>query len=505
MSSTNFSLANPLAVLLDKKPEDFRRMDCLDVIKKKNIERITFHYTALDGRLKELKLPVSDLAQAERVLAQGERVDGSSLFKGIVEPGLSDLYVVPEYKTAFLNPFDEKSLDFICRYLNKDGQRAPFAPDNILQRAYQLFQRNSGLTFHSMGELEFFLVFDEEKTLFPMEEQRGYHESSPFLKGGPILNEMGKYLAQITGAVKYAHSEVGSIETLESELDEINEKRAEQMEIEFLPRPATEMADFLVLARWLVRNVAYRHGCLATFAPKIKNSAAGNGLHVHLELKKDGENVMLEKDQKLSEQALRLIGGLCAYGDSLTAFGNTVASSYFRLVPEQEAPTQIYWSDLDRNALIRVPLAWSGIKNIAKVINPGDESEARIPPAGQTVEFRCPDGSAWPHFLLAGIIMSADWSMKNDESLDIVQKHYSVKGKMGNDEKLESFPSLPKSCSESSQILSRKRKMFEKEGVFPSSVIDYVVDNLKKEEVIMVDHDRTRNLQKLMHKDLHKH
>ncbi|MCU0663297.1 MAG: glutamine synthetase beta-grasp domain-containing protein, partial [Myxococcota bacterium] len=114
-------LANPLALLLDKPREEFTRADLLEVVSKKGIERFTFHYTGLDGQLKELKLPVNDLEQAERVLASGERVDGSSLFKGMVDASLSDLYVVPSYKTAFISPFDSRSLDFICRFLDRDG------------------------------------------------------------------------------------------------------------------------------------------------------------------------------------------------------------------------------------------------------------------------------------------------------------------------------------------------------------------------------------------------
>jgi len=106
----NFALANPLTLLLDKDRRDFTRADMLKVVKEKGIERLTFHYTSLDGKLRELKLPVSDHSQAERILASGERVDGSSLFPGLVDPASSDLYVVPSYATAFLSPFDSSSL-----------------------------------------------------------------------------------------------------------------------------------------------------------------------------------------------------------------------------------------------------------------------------------------------------------------------------------------------------------------------------------------------------------
>src|SRR4030042_1791483 len=141
---TYFALSNPLSVLLDKDPQDFRRADLLRILREKNIERITFHYTALDGKLKELKLPAVDIEQAECLLAEGERADGSSLFRGMVDMGLSDVYVVPVYKTAFLNPFDDRSLAFVCRYLTKDGEPAPFALDNILARAAGLLRGGTG-------------------------------------------------------------------------------------------------------------------------------------------------------------------------------------------------------------------------------------------------------------------------------------------------------------------------------------------------------------------------
>ena len=267
--STHYTLKNPISLIVDKPRKDLTREDLLKVIEVKKIERITFHYTALDGKLKELKLPIANRYQAARILTDGERVDGSSLFKGMVDVSLSDLYVVPVYKTAFLSPFDPGSLDFICRYIMEDGNLAPFTLDNILHNAYQLFRKNTGLEFHAMGELEFFLLSEPTSRIFQGAKQRGYHSAAPFVKTGQILNEMMHHIAQITGAVKYAHSEVGYVESVRSDLDEIKGKQAEQLEIEFIPKPIEETGDHLVLARWLIRNIAYKYGCVATFAPKL--------------------------------------------------------------------------------------------------------------------------------------------------------------------------------------------------------------------------------------------
>ena len=134
------ALANPLCLLLDKERQDFTRADMLQVIRKRKIERLSFHYTSVDGKLRELKLPFSDFVQAERILASGERVDGSSLFAGLVDAAASDLYVVPSYRTAFLSPFDPYSLNFICRFLDRDGKLAAFTPDNILAITHERFK-----------------------------------------------------------------------------------------------------------------------------------------------------------------------------------------------------------------------------------------------------------------------------------------------------------------------------------------------------------------------------
>jgi glutamine synthetase len=514
MSATHsYALTNPISLIVDKPREEFTREDLVRVIETQQIERITFHYTALDGKYKELNIPIADRYQAERILADGERVDGSSLFKGIVDTELSDLYVVPVYKTAFLNPFDEKSLHLTCRYLTRDGVLAPFAPDSILHRAAELFRSSTGCELYALGELEFFLIMDNLTSIYPPSKQRGYHASGPFLKTGQVLNEMVRYLTQITGAIKYAHSEVGCIEKVRSDLEEIKGKTAEQLEIEFLPTPLEDTADNLVLARWLIRNVAYRHGCVATFAPKVEEGVAGNGMHIHMEVMKHGRNRMVDDDGKLSLEAKEVIGGLCTYADSLTAFGNTVSSAYLRLVPNQEAPTRVCWSDMNRSAMIRVPLGWSNVDNLAGPLNPQQKTGFREVEGRQTVELRTPDGSAIVHLLLAGIAMAAQWGMTHAESLEIAKKLYVRGNIFENKELLNSLTALPKSCVESARLLQEKRECYERDGIFPPSVIDYVTKLLKAESdecmnqrlVDMPADDRLHETRKIMHKDLHRH
>ena len=508
----NYVLSNPLCLLLDKPKEDFNREDLLRVIEEKQIERITFHYTALDGKMKELKIPIPGKINAEIVLTEGERADGSSLFKGLIDTRLSDLYIVPVFKSAFLNPFYTGSLDFVCRYINGNGEPVPYAPDNILGNAQKLLKKNTGHDLHALGELEFYLFYQNDVKMYLPQRQNAYHISAPFSKTGKVAAEMLKTLTQIVGAVKYAHNEVGYIDSIHTDQKELDGKTGEQIEIELLATPVDECADNIILAKWLIRNIAYRNGMLATFAPKIESGDAGNGMHVHMKLFKNGKNIMVDSEGVLTENARRLIGGLCRYSSTLTAFGNTCSSSYLRLVPDQEAPTRICWSDSNRSSMIRVPLGWSKTKNLASYVNPGIKFDPLDIESMQTVEIRTPDGSANAHLLLAGLTLAADWGLTNDKSLELAKKLY-VQGNIFKDKTLlEGLPVLPSTCSASADILQLKRSEYEKENIFTPSIIDYTISCLKAEKdkdlnkklSKLKGHAKKKFINKLVQKDLHK-
>ena len=510
---TTLRLANPLSVLLEKNPEDFTRADLKRAVQACGIERLTFHYAGLDGQLKELKLPFSSLGEADRILAAGERVDGSSLFKGLVDASVSDLYVVPSYRTAFRSPFDERSLDFVCRFLDRDGNLAPFPPDNVLALAHRHFQERTGYQLHALGELEFFLLGPGGVEDFAPPSQGGYHASSPFFQSGPILDEIVRYLQQITGAVKYAHAEVGFIDSVRSDRPMLARRRGEQHEIEFLTRPIEEMGDHVTLARWIIRNVARRHGMLATFTPKLEEGVAGNGFHVHMELVRDGVNQMVQADGELSEPALRLIGGLARYAPTLSAFGNTVASSFLRLVPNQEAPTRICWSHSNRSSMIRVPLGWTRNPDLARVVNPREPGHYEDKRGRQTVELRSPDGSAQTYLLLAGLTTAAEWGLTSPESLELAART-RVEGNIFEDRALlERLEPLPVSCVACSRLLAEQRSRYEEFGVFPPSLIDYCIGLLARENDGTLNLDLSRMpaeerltaTRQVMHKDLHRH
>lgn len=512
-SNKNFALANPISLITGKERSELTREDLIKVIIEKQIERITFHYTGIDGKIKELRLPIANKKQAELILAEGERCDGSSLFKGIVDVDFSDLYIVPQYRTAFLNPFDSGSLDFTCRFFTRDGDLAPFAPDNILHNANEMLKKNTGLDLYALGELEFYLIGSVDNMTYPLPKQQGYHATAPFSKTGDILNEMLKHLTQITNAVKYAHNEVGSLEKVESDYAELRGKMAEQVEIEFLPSPIEDMADYLVIASWIIRNVAYKNNFVATFFPKIEPGHAGNGLHIHIALMKDGKNIMTSADGNLSKEAKLLIGGLCHYAPSLTAFGNMVSASYLRLVPNQEAPTKVCWSDSNRSSLIRVPLAWTRDENLAKKINPQQKEDFNKDDSRQTIELRSPDGSANAHLLLAGIALAVDWGLMNEKAATDITEHSHITGKLSASSYYNELSEMATSCAESSEKLLQHRALFERGNIFPPQVLTYFAKLLQSENdrylnnrlLALPTEDQLVESRRIMHRDIHRH
>jgi len=511
--TSDYPLHNPLSRLLDKSREEFTRADLLEVVAKKGIERFTFHYTALDGHLKELRLPFADAKKAERILAAGERVDGSNLLRGLIDPSISDLYVVPSYRTAFVNPFDERSLDFVCRFLDRHGNLAKLPPDNILAHAHQRFHEKTGLALHALAELEFYLVSEGGPAYFTRSAQSGYHAASPFVKGGDIVTEMVRHIQQLTGAVKYAHAEVGYIDSVRSDRPMLAGRRAEQHEIEFETRPIEDMGDYIALAKWVIRNVAHRHGMMATFVPKLEEGVAGNGFHVHLELLRNGSNIMSRPDGKLSDDALKLIGGIVRYAATLSAFGNTEAAAFLRLVPNQEAPTRICWGHANRSVLIRVPLGWSEEAHLAKIVNPTDEVAYHDERGRQTVEFRSPDGSALFHLLFAGLVTAAEHGLSAPGMLELAAETQVDGNIFDSPELLARLEPLPGSCVACARLLQERRAMYEDSGVFPPSVIDYAVKLLTKENdehlnqslARMPAEERLTATRQIMHRDIHRH
>lgn len=482
---------HPLVQFLQKSPREFTKEDIIRYVVENNIEMINFRYPGADGRLKTLNFIINDLDYLDTILSCGERVDGSSLFP-YIEAGASDLYVLPRYRTAFLNPFSEiPAVDILCSFYTKDGTPLEMSPEYVMRRAHEELKRVTGLEYEVMGELEYYVV-DYLDDLFLASDQRGYHESTPFNKGAELRAKAMKYIASTGGQIKYGHSEVGNFTT--------EDQMYEQNEIEFLPVPMEEAADQLMIAKWILRTLAYQYGVDLTFAPKITVGKAGSGLHIHTRLMKDGKNAMVT-DGRLNDNALRAIAGYLDLAPSLTAFGNTNPTSYFRLVPHQEAPTNICWGDRNRSVLVRVPLGWTtGAANMLCDANPLEKPEERDYSAKQTVEFRCPDGSADVYLLIAGLAVAARHGFEMENGLQYARDRYVDVNIFDDANKavLDRLSQLPASCAESADCLERQRAIFERHGVFSPRLIDGTIAMLRGYEDRTLRQDLSDDKEQIM-------
>jgi glutamine synthetase len=184
---------------------------------------------------------------------------------------------------------------------------------------------------------------------------------------------------------------------------------------------------------------------------------------------------------KLSNVAKKMIAGILDLSKSLTAFGNTIPTSYLRLVPHQEAPTNICWGDRNRSVLIRVPLGWNGATNMIRDANPSDHTEFQDLPSKQTVELRSPDGSADIYKLFAGLVIATEHGLEMEDSLKKAEERYVDYNIFQNQPKtkMKVLESLPASCWESAECLLAQRDFYEKDGVFPAGVIENISSKLK--------------------------
>lgn len=504
----------PLVRRLGKLPGDWRRCDLLEYCLAHRVHVVNLRYPSIDGKLKELRLPVNNRSYLDRILVAGERVDGSNLFPGLLNPAASDLYVVPVYRWAFLNPWAEDELDIVCRFADRHGQPCASTPDNLLTHLASQLTERTGFELQALAELEFYLILDRTDDRFTGRFQRNYQQSAPYLHGRHLANEILRLVSEVTGLVKYCHSEVGYIDRLGSRDPELDGKRVEQYELEFDLMPIQDLACWTAVARWLIRVVADLYGQSATFVPKLDEDMAGSGLHIHLALYREGRNAMHGLEEGLSEDALRLIGGLLRHAESLTAFGNTVAASYLRLVPNQEAPTRVCWGRHNRSGLIRVPLAFDFEQRIDQAFNP-EEDGAYPQQEGlrrPTVELRSPDGSAFTYLLLAAILVCVADGLSRDDSAALARQ-LRIEGEVFQQPKLlEQLAALPAHAVEAASILRQDRSVFEEHG-FPAQLIDIVIEKLEDEDDDQLSEklqelpaaERLKRSRMLMHKDVHKH
>jgi glutamine synthetase len=410
-----------------------------------------------DGRLKTLSFAAADRDRVLEVLEFGERVDGSSLFS-FIEPGRSDIYIVPRVSRAFMNPFASvPTLNVLCDYLDETGKPLDVAPRNVLAKAERKLKDDAGVALKGLAELEYYVVAKQDNAA-PFEglPDRNYHDSAPFARFEALRNETLVVLTEAGISTKYAHGEVGRIFGKDGSF-------VEQHEVEFAVQSLADMADNVAVAKWVLRNLCVNHGVSVTFVPKVSLEHAGTGMHVHLCALKSGRNVVAGADGGLSDEAKMMIGGILRFAPSLGAFGNPTPVSYLRFIARKESPMHICWASRNRLALVRIPLWWSFKKG-------------KVDSLRETFEYRAPDAFANAYLLFAGLVLAADYGLSNGREMLKEAEELHIEAGSGEQKKLEVLPCC---CSESANNLEKDRGLYEVDGVFPKRLIDKTMEKLR--------------------------
>ena len=374
--------------------------EVIALCREKDVAAIDLRFVDFLGTWQHFTIPVKHLD--EDVFEEGLGFDGSSIrgWKAINE---SDMLVVPQPETAVLDPFTElNTLGLICN-VQDPITRADYSrdPRNIARKAVN-YLTSTGIadTAYVGPEAEFFIfdsvrfdqqshesyyhvdsvegqwnrgLDDAENRGYKLRHKEGYFPVPPADQMMDLRNEMMQRMIESGLEVECQHHEVGT---------------AGQSEIDLRFLPLVEMGDALMLYKYIVKNVATRHGKTATFMPKPLFGDNGTGMHTHMSLWKGSQPLFAGNGYAgLSDLALLAIGGLLKHAGAVLAFTNPTTNSFKRLVPGYEAPVNLSYSARNRSAACRIPMYSTN-------------------PLSKRVEFRCPDPSCNPYLAFSAMLLA---------------------------------------------------------------------------------------------------
>jgi glutamine synthetase len=348
-------------------PKDDPKARILERVEREKVKFMRLQFTDILGVIKNVEVPDR---QFEEALEGRIMFDGSSI-EGFVRIEESDMYLKPDLATFQVFPWtygaSERVARIICDIANPDG--SPFAgcPRSLLKRVIAEAGER-GFSMRAGPEAEFFL-FQRRQNGEPTTETHdsgGYFDLTPVDLGEDVRREIILALEQMGFHVEAAHHEVAP----------------GQHEIDFRHDDALITADNVSTFRFVVKNVATRHGLHATFMPKPVFGINVSGMHTHQSLMSKNRNAFHDDGAQwgLSRTCLYYIGGLLRHAKGFCAITNPLVNSYKRLVPGYEAPTAIAWSERNRSPLVRVPASRG---------------------ANTRIELRMPDPSCNPYLALA--------------------------------------------------------------------------------------------------------
>ncbi len=439
--------------------------DVLKLVHESEARFVDYRFTDILGKEHHVTVPVS--AFDEEVFERGHAFDGSSIagWKGIQA---SDMLLVPDPETAYVDPFyEEPTVVITCDVVEPaDGKGYDRDPRSIAKRA-EAYLKSTGLgdTVYFGPEPEFF-IFDSVEWSVDMSgcsvkiqsgeaswEGTGHR---PRVKGGYFPVPPVDSLHDIRSAMVLALESIG----VPVEVHHHEVANAGQCEIGTKFNTLTRRADWTQALKYVVHNVAHQYGKTATFMPKPIVGDNGSGMHVHQSIWKAGQNLFAGNGYAgLSEFALYYIGGIIKHARALNAITNPGTNSYKRLVPHFEAPTKLAYSARNRSASIRIPY----------VANP----------KARRIEARFPDPLANPYLAFAALMMAGLDGVQNkihpgdpaDKNLYDLPPEEDAK-----------IPTVCHSLDQALAALDADREFLTRGGVFSNDFIDAYIE-LKNEEV----------------------
>ncbi len=448
--------------------------EVLALCREKNVEVVDLRFMDFPGLWQHFSVPVSVLS--ESTFEDGFGFDGSSLrgWKSISE---SDMIVIPEPATAMIDPFMKATtLVMICNVLDPIT-REDYArdPRNVAKKA-ESYLRSTGIAdiAYFGPEAEFF-IFDDIR--YDQTTNAGYYfidsnegawnsgrVENPNLGYKPRKKE-GYFPVPPTDSLQDIRSEmmlalIAAGIDVEAQHHEV--ATGGQSEIDMRFDRLMPMADKVLLYKYIVKNVALKHGKTVTFMPKPLYDDNGSGMHIHISLWNGNEPLFAGDGYSgLSDMAIHAIGGILKHAGSLLAFTNPTTNSFKRLVPGFEAPVRLAYSSRNRSAAIRIPIYSNS-------------------PGAKRVEFRCPDPSCNPYLAFSAILMAV---------LDGIQNRIDPGEPLDKDiydlppEELADVPQTPGSLAAALDALEVDHEYLLRGDVFTDDVVHTWIDYKRKNEV----------------------
>ena len=448
----------------------------LSLIKEYDIKWVDLRFTDTKGKEQHVSIPVGEIN--DEFFDFGKMFDGSSIagWKGINE---SDMILMPDDSTAIIDPFTESAtLNPRCDIVEPSTMQGyERDPRSVAKRAEEYLKSTGVADTAFFGPEPEFFVFDDVKwsvdisgASYEVNSEEAAWSSNDKFEGGNIGHRpkvKGGYFpvppVDSLHDLRAAMCDAMEAQGLEVEVHHHEVGTAGQCEIGIKFNTLVKKADEVQILKYSVHNVAHTYGKTATFMPKPLVGDNGSGMHVHMSLSKNGENLFAgDSYAGLSEEALCYIGGVIKHAKAINAFTNASTNSYKRLIPGFEAPVMLAYSVRNRSASIRIPYVNS--------------------PKARRIEVRFPDPTANPYLAFAALMMAGLDGIKNKiHPGDAADKDlYDLPP-----EETAEIPTVSASFEEALAALDTDREFLIAGGVFTDDMIDGYIE-LKKEECLAV-------------------